>query len=168
MKKVLVSLEGYVMQVEEPGSDFDIYEGPDATFAWVDAPDDVTLQWTLEYSPSQGKMIWVNRDAPPVDLGMQRRVAYGTVEDQLDMLYHDMKDGNLTSGSWFNHIDIIKKSIPKPPPSEEELSPEEQEALDAIREPDVNSPMKFSTPEMPSWVRCPGWKYYEGDKEKDV
>ena len=49
MKKAIVGAAGYVMQIEDPGDDFEIYNGPDATFQWVDAPDNITLIWTLEY-----------------------------------------------------------------------------------------------------------------------
>ena len=162
MKKVLVSQEGYVMQIEEPEDQFEIYNGPDATFQWVDAPDNVSLFWTLEYSPSQQKMVFVERDQPHPNREMQRRVAYGDVGAQLDMLYHDLKSGvPLTEGSWINHIDLVKSSIPAPETSvEEDMSPEEQAALDEIREPSSNEPMKFSSDDMPAWKRFPGWWGY--------
>ena len=162
MKKVLVSQEGYVMQIEEPEDQFDIYNGPDATFQWVDAPDNVSLFWTLEYSPTQQRMVWVEREYPHPNREMQRKVAYGDVGAQLDMLYHDLKSGvPLTEGAWVNHIELVKNSIPAPETSvEEDLSPEEQAAMDEIREPAVDQPMKFSSDEMPAWKRFPGWWGY--------
>ena len=115
MKKVLVSQEGYVMQIEEPEDQFEIYNGPDATFQWVDAPDNVSLFWTLEYSPSQQKMVFVERDQPHPNREMQRRVAYGDVGAQLDMLYHDIVAGKLdTTGTWATHIKAVKDANPKP------------------------------------------------------
>jgi len=162
MKKALVGIQGYVMQIEEPGDDFEIYNGPGATFQWVDAPDGITLFWTLEYSPAQGQMIWVERDGPPEDREMQRKVAYGTVEEQLDLLYHDIEDGNLSNGAWINHIRAVKEAIPAPDPKPEELTPEEELALNVIREPDVDSRVKLSAEDMPAWVRYPGWHGFEG------
>ena len=57
-----MSIQGYVHQIVDPGEDFEIYCGPDATIQWVDAPDDITIDWTLEWSPSAGQMIWVERE----------------------------------------------------------------------------------------------------------
>ena len=96
---------------------------------------------------------------------MQRKVAYGDVGAQLDMLYHDIKSNNMTGGSWINHIDLIKTSIPAPDrTTEENLSPEEQRAYDEIREPSTELPMKMSTEQMPAWKRCPAWwGYNKGD-----
>ena len=34
--------------------------------------------------------------------------------DQLDMLYHDIKNGNLENGSWIQAIDEVKNKYPKP------------------------------------------------------
>ena len=43
---------------------------------------------------------------------------YPQVTEQLDQLYHDMKDGKLgvgaTTGSWFVGISSVKTSFPKP------------------------------------------------------
>ena len=58
MKKVLVSIEGRALQIVDPGQEFEIYNGPDAKFVWVDVDNDnITLDWTLEWSPAQGKML---------------------------------------------------------------------------------------------------------------
>ena len=37
---------------------------------------------------------------------------YGTIGEQLDMLYKDIKSGNLMYGEWVNHIESVKDSIP--------------------------------------------------------
>ena len=43
---------------------------------------------------------------------------YLDVRDQLDQLYHDMKDGKLgvaaTTGSWYVGITSVKNNFPKP------------------------------------------------------
>ena len=43
---------------------------------------------------------------------------YGSIGEQLDQLYHDMKDGKLgvaaTTGNWYVGITSVKTDIPKP------------------------------------------------------
>ena len=56
------------------------------------------------------------------DISMQykdkRYVEYPGIKEQLDQLYHDMKDGKLgvgaTTGSWFVGITTVKTAHPKP------------------------------------------------------
>lgn len=43
----------------------------------------------------------------------KRKFEYKSVEEQLDMLYHDIKCGNIENGSWIQHIDSVKNLIPK-------------------------------------------------------
>ena len=43
-----------------------------------------------------------------------REKEYPELKDQLDMLYHDIKSGNITNGSWIQAIDSIKEKYPKP------------------------------------------------------
>lgn len=162
MKKALVVYQGWVQQIVEPGLDYEIYEGPDATIVWVDAPDEITLDWTLEYSPSQGKMIWIEREGGFTDLAIARKVAYGEVGAQLDMLYHELKDSGTisTEGDWYQHINTVKSVIPKPPPPEAPFSMEELLARAATEEPGVDKKNVPSTLEMPAWKRYPGWKGY--------
>jgi len=46
---------------------------------------------------------------------IKRRRSYGSVESQLDLLYHDIKNGNLnTSGQWYVGITSVKTAHPKP------------------------------------------------------
>lgn len=153
---------GYIHQIEEPGDDFEIYNGPDATIQWVDAPDDVSLYWTLEWSPAEETMVWVKRDAPPTDPELARKIAYGEVGEQLDMLYHELQEtGTLSaSGPWATHIATVKSTMDPVPPREEDLTPEEMIAMEAVMEPDVSGQPKLSSEEMPCWVRYTGWHGY--------
>jgi len=43
-----------------------------------------------------------------------REKQYPEVKDQLDMLYHDLKSGNLNNGTWITAIDAVKENNPKP------------------------------------------------------
>lgn len=163
MKKALISYQGWVSQIVEPGEEYEIYEGPDATIAWVDAPDEITLDWTLEWSPSQQKMVWVQRDAPYTDNRVARKVAYGRIEEQLDLIFHDIEqNGKLdTNGSWYQHIVAVKSMIEKPKTPEMDpmaLTGEALLAKAATEEPSPDKPNMPSTAEMPAWKRYPDWK----------
>lgn len=42
-----------------------------------------------------------------------RLAEYPDIRDQLDMLYHDIKNGNLENGSWLQTIEAVKTKYPK-------------------------------------------------------
>ena len=44
----------------------------------------------------------------------QREKEYHSMVDQLDMLFHDIENGNLENGSWVQHIRKVKNKFPKP------------------------------------------------------
>ena len=44
----------------------------------------------------------------------KRYDAYPTWREQMDMLYHDIKSGNLNNGEWITAIDAVKEEHPKP------------------------------------------------------
>ena len=50
-------------------------------------------------------------------IGIGTTAGYEAIENQLDQLYHDMKDGKLgvaaTTGSWFVGISSVKTAIAK-------------------------------------------------------
>jgi len=177
MKKALVEYNGLVKEIVNPGEEFPIYSGEGCTMQWVDAPDDVTIFWTLEYSPKQDKSIWVERDLPYADPVLRRKIAYGEAEIQLGMLYDDIIAGKLDAGKWVTHIKDVKKTIPKPPPEayQDVQNPEEEidakMEADASREPSVKKQMKFSSMDQPAWVKAAGWSGpnyplgFEADKD---
>lgn len=164
MKKALISYHGWVSEIRDPGEEYEIYEGPDATIAWVDAPDNIQLDWTLEWSPSQNKMVWVERDGGYTDLTVARKVAYGPLESQLDLIFHDIEThGKLdTNGDWYQHISAVKQMIEPPStqsqPDEMSLRPEVLQAKAASTEPSADRPNMPSTQETPAWQRYPGWR----------
>lgn len=47
---------------------------------------------------------------------IQEKVAdgYPSIAHQLDLLYHDIKAGNLESGNWIATIEAVKQQFPKP------------------------------------------------------
>lgn len=160
MKKVLIGYQGWVSEIRNPGEEYEIYEGPGANMAWVDAPDEITLDWTLEWSPSQKKMVWVERDGPYTDNSVARKVAYGEIGDQLDLLYHELKtNGTITrDGAWYQHISTVKAMIDPPPAPRPPETLEAMMARQAFEEPNPDKPNIPSSIETPAWARYQGWK----------
>ena len=82
----------------------------------------------LKEDGTQVTLVQSNIDAARVELDklnyQQHRVGtattsgYISIQDQLDQLYHDMKDGKLgvaaTTGSWYVGITSVKTLYPKP------------------------------------------------------
>tara|TARA_Y100001937_G_C7051686_1_gene299437 strand:+ start:241 stop:615 length:375 start_codon:yes stop_codon:yes gene_type:complete len=50
-----------------------------------------------------------------------REEQYPDLKDQLDMLFHDIKNGNLNNGRWIEAIQTVKDNNPKPNEPEPEL-----------------------------------------------
>ena len=109
MKRVLLDFRGIINEVVDPGQEFEVYDGPDTTIKWVTCPHaDVTTHWHL----SKGD--WISPDEKlNDDHDLQRRVAYGDIGDQLDLLYKDIKAGTLENGSWVQRIEQVKSTITK-------------------------------------------------------
>jgi hypothetical protein len=156
MKKVLLDYKGIISEICDPGQEYEIYEGSDANCSWVDAPDDVTYFWSLEWSPSKNAMVWIEREQPFADPILKRQIAYGSIGEQLDMLYRDIKSGKISEGEWVSHIDTIKETVPKP--YDDEVSMEEIQQKLADNEPDSSKPVIYSNRDLPAWVRYSGWK----------
>ena len=95
-------------------------------------PDIVTLSdlfidYGLDKDGNKVSIIQSNVDAARVELdklnyqihrvGTATTSGYISIQDQLDQLYHDMKDGKLgvaaTTGSWFVGISSVKTAIAK-------------------------------------------------------
>lgn len=107
MKRVLVDYRGLISEVVEIGSEFPVYNGEDATLKWVLCPDDeVTALWHL----SEGQ--WVSPEKKvDYDQNMKRKIAYGDIGDQLDLLFKDIKSGHLSDGEWVANVDRVKAEI---------------------------------------------------------
>ena len=140
MKRVLVDYRGLINEVVEVGSEFPVYDGPDTTIKWVLCPhDDVTTLWHL----SEGQ--WVSPENKlDYDQNMKRKIAYGDIGDQLDLLYKDIKAGNLVEGEWVKRVETVKSTIE---------SQSSYEANPANFEGKVK--VKIHGPEDPSWNYLP-------------
>ncbi len=107
MKRVLVDYRGLISEVVDVGSEFPVYNGADATLKWVLCPnDEVTALWHL----SDGQ--WVSPEQKvDYDQNMKRKIAYGDIGDQLDLLFKDIKSGHLADGEWVTSVDRVKAEI---------------------------------------------------------
>ena len=117
MKKALMDYTGYVADVVEPGEEYDLFFGRGCAQMWVNAPDNITKSWTLEWSPAASDMIWIERTETYTDPATARTVAYGQIGEQLDMLYKDLAAGRDLAGTdalWFNHIKQVKENTTSP------------------------------------------------------
>ena len=95
-------------------------------------PDAVSIDDSTGVYKADGSKITIvqsNVDAARVELnklnyksdrvvGSATTSGYPFIQDQLDQLYHDMKDGKLgagaTTGSWYVGITSVKTLFPKP------------------------------------------------------
>ena len=95
-------------------------------------PDAATIDDDTGVFKADGSKITIvqsNVDAARVELnklnyksdrvvGSATTSGYPFIQDQLDQLYHDMKDGKLgvgaTTGSWYVGISSVKTAYPKP------------------------------------------------------
>ena len=161
MKKALVEYTGYVKEVVDPGQDYQIFSGEGCAMQWVDAPDDVSVFWTLEFSPKKNGMVWVERDLPYHDPVLRRQIAYGRLDIQLAMLYDDIKAGNLENGSWIQHCEKVKADNPKPSDDDYQRYQDKiDENIDlgsSEPEPSPSLQAKISTMDLPAWQRYEGW-----------
>jgi hypothetical protein len=165
MKKALMDFTGYVADIVEPGEEYPLFLGRGCAQMWVNAPDNITKTWTLEWSPAAEDMIWVERDETYADPATTRRVAYGDVGQQLDMLFKDLDAGRSLDADdalWFNHIKTVKENTARPSDVEEPMDPTmtEEEIAEFMSdnvEPSTTRPCKLSPSDNPCWERYSNW-----------
>jgi hypothetical protein len=118
MKKALLSkLEpGRVCDVCEIGNEFEV----SADFYWVECPDDVTREWTYDVENSNFNKFDILTQPGFINDGYRvaRAIAYGSIGDQLDMIYKELSStGTLSlNGPWAEHVSNVKDQIPKDNP----------------------------------------------------
>ena len=99
---------GMLSDFVDEADKFEIYEGADATDKWMEVPDDATF----EHKMVNGVVIHHNeqedlREEAVVD----RRNAYGGIDEQMDMMYKDAINGTTT---WKDHVANVKATTTKP------------------------------------------------------
>jgi len=77
-----------------------------------------TLQWYGENKPLeqdiQVKLEELTNEYLKTVYRRNRYLEYPSVEEQLEMLYNDIKNDNLKEGTWIKSIDAIKVKYQKP------------------------------------------------------
>jgi hypothetical protein len=119
MKRALLhSLEpGRICDIVNPGSEFEVH----ANFSWIDVPDDTTF--ADRWDPETNTVIKFTPLADPAFVTngykVARTIAYGSVGDQLDLLYKEIQaTGTISAtGTWAQHIANVKQAIPKNDPA---------------------------------------------------
>ena len=108
-KRALVRADGFITDIVEAGSEFDVYTGPGSSMKWMDIPDEATNLWKLELGE------WIP-DFEYHDPEMIRIVSYGDPGMQLSLIYKDIKNGLFgeaaKEGEFFNHIQKVKDECP--------------------------------------------------------
>jgi hypothetical protein len=64
-------------------------------------------------SDNDGNPILIDRVYVELNYAQKRAQEYPTIADQLDLLYHDIKAGNLENGNWIAAIETVKQQFPK-------------------------------------------------------
>jgi hypothetical protein len=106
-KRALVRADGFITDIVEAGSEFDVYTGPGSTLKWMDIPDEASNLWKMELGE------WIP-DFEYHDPELIRQVSYGEPGLQLSMIYNDIKNGTLDkTGEFYKHILNVKETCPK-------------------------------------------------------
>jgi len=109
MKRAIVQGDsGIITDICDAGDEFQIYEGADANMKWCDVPDDTTNQSVMINGVVYDRDELEDQQAA---LTVQRMIAYGSMGEQLDMIFKDQLDG----GTRFrDHITNVKATTPAP------------------------------------------------------
>ena len=83
---------------------------------WIIYENDLsTLEWSSENTlprPTDAE-ITAELDSQMTAFNA-KQPEYPDLKSQLDMLYHDIKDGKLDSGTWIAAVEAVKAKHPKP------------------------------------------------------
>lgn len=119
MKKALISnLEpGRVCDVVEVGQEFETT----VDFYWVDCPDDTLTSHTYNQETGEFKAFNVLEQEDFIRDGYKvaRAIAYGSIGNQLDMIYKEIAATGTVSadGAWATMVADVKATIPKDDPA---------------------------------------------------
>lgn len=106
---------GRICELRPVGEEFEVH----SNFFWVDVPDDTTVHDTYNEDGTITKFdITKVHGFAENAYKVARGIGYGSVGDQLDMLFKEvMSTGTISnSGPWVTHVASIKAAIPKDDP----------------------------------------------------
>jgi hypothetical protein len=113
LKALLHSQEpGRICEIRNPGEEFEVHPA----FSWVDVPDGTTTadQYNEDGTVTKNDMT-ARQDFIDNAYRVARGIGYGSIGDQLDMLYKEIQaTGTISNtGPWATHINNVKQTIPK-------------------------------------------------------
>ena len=99
---------GTLTDICDAADKFEIYEGADAAFKWIEVPDDTTY----DHAMINGVVVHKSDNEDLRELAIvERGIAYGPIGDELDMIYRDQKNGTT---EFKDHVDNVKATTTKP------------------------------------------------------
>jgi len=99
----------YAIQNLVTNAKFSMVDGDLSTLTWYD--DNVSPRPTNSEIEQKAQELLVQFQQN--DYQRQRVLEYPKIQDQLDMLYHDIKSGKLANGTWIEAIEEVKNTFPK-------------------------------------------------------
>lgn len=116
MKALVHSTAGTVADIVADDATFEVHE----SFLWKDmiADYDSATDTPAEYNydAETDTISRIVYETPSYDV--QRQMAYDSIQQQLDSLWHDVDDGkfgdNAKTGGWYNALRSTKTAYPKP------------------------------------------------------
>ena len=108
-KQALVNRHnGTLTDIVDEADKFEVYEGNDAEFKWCEVPDDTTY----DHYMVNGVVIHRSENEDLREEAVVTRTdAYGSVGDQLDMMYRDNLNGTT---EWKDFVANVKATTTKP------------------------------------------------------
>jgi len=113
MLYALISLNenGRICEIREEGKLFDV--NPDG-FKWISLIDDSIGTTTHRFDVDKNMFVEFQKDSSvKMRLNVARAIEYGTIGDQLDMIWKELNEtGTLSkNGEWFNHVKRVKDNV---------------------------------------------------------
>jgi hypothetical protein len=93
-----------------PNAKFSMIDGDLTTLTWYDGNDLPRPTDSEIEQKAQELLVQFQQN----EYQRQRALEYPKIQEQLDMLYHDIKSGNLENGTWIEAIEEVKNTFPKP------------------------------------------------------
>jgi len=106
---------GRICEIVEAGSEFEVHE----SFRWIDLPDGTTTADTVNDDGTITKFDITKQPGFAENAyKVARGIGYGSMGDQLDMLFKEIQSTGTISntGPWATHIASVKAAIPKDDP----------------------------------------------------
>jgi hypothetical protein len=114
MKSILIDVDNKIWDVVEPGEEFEVFDGEPTFLKWAEcSEDDVTISMVKK---EDGTFSNPAVDHSFTDAGRyasyvkNREIAYGSIGEQLDLMYKDLTDGTTL---WKDKVESAKAVVPK-------------------------------------------------------